>query len=432
MLFSIVILLLLMLLNGVFAMTELAMMTSRQTRLRAAADRGSRGAAEALRLAAEPTRLLSTVQVGITLIGILAGAYGEKSIAFELGRLFARMPAIARYADEAALVIVVLGITYLSLVIGELVPKRLALAFPEAVATLVARPLSVLSWLTAAPVKVLTVSTDVIARLIRVPAPAGQDVSVDDVRAMAVRAAEVGTFEAAHSDILQAALGLGDLTARDLMVPRPAVICIDVGLRGTDLRTLVGTSPYSHFPVCRGGLDSLVGVVHIKQLIAHGLIAGDEFDVAAVAQPALYVPESMTAGRLLAALRDGRTHMAIVTDEHGTAAGVVTLNDITSAVIGNVPRMGETVEEDVIVRGDGSLLISGRFPAARLPAQLGPPDSALADTAGVSTLAGVVMTRLGRLPRTGEQTDWHGWRLEVVDMDGNRVDRVLAVRQPAE
>ena len=421
-----------MLLNGVFAMTELAMMTSRHSRLRAAADRGSRGAAEALKLAAEPTRLLSTVQVGITLIGILAGAYGEKSLASGLRQLLARAPVLAPYAEVASLVIVVLGITYLSLVVGELVPKRLALAYPEAVATLISRPLAALSWVMAAPVKVLTVSTDFVARLLQVRAPAGHDVSVDDVRAMAARATEVGTFDAAHSDILQGALGLGDLTARDLMVPRPGVVCIDVGTRGTDLRTLIGTSPYSHFPVCRGGLDSLVGVVHIKSLIAHGLIAGDDFDVASVAQPALYVPETMSAGRLLETLRGGRTHMAIVTDEHGTAAGVVTLNDITSAVLGNMPRHGETVEEDVIERNDGSLLISGRFPAARLPARLGLPDSALDASGGVSTVAGVVMTSLGRLPRTGEQTEWHGWRLEVVDMDGNRVDRVLASRAPTE
>jgi putative hemolysin len=428
MLLSLAVLFLLMLLNGVFAMTELAMMTSRQSRLQAAAQRGSKGAAAAMRLAAEPTRLLSTVQVAITLIGIFAGAFGEKSIAAALRARLEGVPALAPYSEPISLAVVVLGITYVSLVVGELVPKRLALAYPEAIASRIARPLSALSWLMALPVRVLTASTEFIVRLLRIRSSAGHDVSVDDVRDLAARASALGRFDAHELEIVQGALGLGRLNARTLMVPRPDVLWIEKSMRGESVRALVGTSPFSHFPVCDGDLDNVLGVVHIKDMVAHGLIAAEDFDVARLAQPPVFVPESMTAARLLETLRAGRTHFAFVSNEYGGVSGIVTLNDIANAVIGDVRRHGEAAPEpDVVARDDGSLLIDGGLPVADLAGRLGLDAEAAAGLAeGVATAAGVMMKSLGRIPKIGDAIPLPGWRLEIVDMDGNRVDRLLA------
>jgi putative hemolysin len=425
---AIVILFFLMLLNGICAMSELAMMTSRQSRLQQAADRGSKGAAEALRLQAEPTRFLSTVQIAITLIGILAGAYGENSIATALERHLAAIPAVAKYADVLSLLIVVLGITYASLVIGELVPKRLALAFPETVASSISRPLSALSWVMALPVKVLTVSTELILKLLRVPPTREQDVSIDDVRDMASKAAALGAFGPAEYEILHRASRINEMTAESMMVPRRDVVWIDKNERGEMIRALVGANPYSHFPVCDGDLDKPVGVVHIKDMVAHGLLAGDQFDVASLAQPPVHVPEAMNAGKLLSTLRQARSHFAFVTDEYGGIAGVVTLNDFSEAVIGDVLRGTENADEQLVTRADGSLLIDGRYGAPDLLNALSVPSDAVDDLGGVATTGGVVMHLLGHLPKVGELVEWRGWRFEVVDMDNTRVDRIIATR----
>ncbi len=417
-----------MLLNGVFAMSELAMMTSRQARLQQAASRGSRGAAQAIQLASEPTRFLSTVQIAITLIGILAGAYGENSIAAGLEAYLDSIPALSPHADLLSLLVVVLGITYISLVIGELVPKRLALAYPETVASLISRPLAVMSWVMALPVKVLTLSTELVLKLLRVPPTREPDVSAEDVRDMASKAAALGAFDPAAYEILHRATRIGELTAQALMVPRGDVVWIDKNEQGGLIRSLVGANPYSHFPVCDGDIDKPIGVVHIKDMVAHGLLAGEAFDVAQLAQQPVFVPESMPATKLLQTLRQARSHFAFVSDEYGGVSGIVTLNDLSNAVIGDVLRTGEDDEEDLVTRDDGSLLIDGRYAAGDLFKALGLPAEASADVAGVATTAGIVMHRLGHLPKIGETFEWRGWRIEVIDMDHTRIDRILASR----
>lgn len=419
----------LLLLNGVFAMSELAVMTSRRSRLQQKAGGGDAGAAAALKLADDPTRFLSTVQVGITLIGILAGAYGEKAISTKVQEMVARVPGLEARSDLIALIIVVLGITYFSLVLGELVPKRLALAFPEAVAALIARPLSVLSVATAWPVRVLTGSTELVLRVLRVKPRAGDDVSEEDVRSLVSRAASTGVLTPPEHALLQRTMRAADLTAEDLMVPRKDVIWIDEAAGVETVRVLAGTNPHSHFPVCRGSMDQIVGVVHIKDLVAYGLLSGGaDFLATAVMQKPLYVPDTTPALTLLERFRAARTHVAIVVDEYGGTSGLLTLNDVVRSIVGDIARVGEEQAPTVVRRRDGTLLIDGRLPVHELIIALMLGPEADEGVPGARTAAGLVTALLGHIPVKGEGVAWQGWRLEVVDMDGARVDQVLATR----
>jgi putative hemolysin len=428
MLVAIIILFVLLVLNGVLAMAELAMMTSRPSRLARQAKAGSRGAAAALKLSREPTRFLSTVQVGITLIGIMAGAFGENSFSGKLEPVIARVPWLAPYADSIALVLVVLVITYFSLVIGELVPKRIALAFPEAVASLISVPLTTLSKVAGWPVRVLTASTEGLLSLLGVRARQGDDVSEEDVRALIARAASTGIFTAQEMALFQRTMRVGDLTVRDLMVSRNDIVWIDETEPIDAVRVLVGTSPHSHFPVCRGTLDTLVGVVHIKDLISYGLLAGSAFKVTEVAQKPLFVPETMPALKLLDHFKSSKNHIAFVVDEYGGTQGLLTINDVTSAIVGDISRKGEPPPAKMQRRSDGSWLIDGRLQVHELVVQLQLPAGAETDLPDASTAAGLVVAILGHIPREGERAQWQGWTLEVLDMDGTRVDKLLATR----
>lgn len=431
MLFPILVLAVLLVLNGVFAMAELAMMTSRQSRLQQAAAAGSRGAATALVLAREPTRFLSTVQVGITLIGILAGAFGENALSGRLEPMIQRVPLLAPYSDTISLAIVVLGITYFSLVVGELVPKRIALSHPEAVASAIARPLDVLSLIAAWPVRLLSLSTDGLLRLLRVRARLGDDVSEEDVKALMARAASTGVFTPQELNLFQRTMRAGDLVARDLMVSRKDIIWVEDTESIEAVRILVGTSPYSHFPVCRGDLDHLVGVVHVKDLIAYGLLAGVEFKVTAVAQKPLFVPDTTPALRLLDQFQQTKNHVAFVVNEHGSVQGMLTLNDVTRAIVGDVSRRGEPGAPTMIRRDDRTWLVDGRLPLHELVVNLSLSPAAEAALPDVSTAAGLVTSVLGHIPREGERLSWQGLEIEVVDMDGARVDKII-VSRPGE
>ncbi len=421
----------LLVLNGVFAMAELAVMTSRQSRLQQAAARGNRGAAAALQLAHEPTRFLSTVQVGITLIGILAGAFGENALSGKVQEAVATVPALERYSDQIALVVVVLGITYFSLVVGELVPKRIALAYPEAVASTIAPPLRTLSRVAAWPIRVLTLSTEGLLRLLRVKPGATADVSEEDVRSIIARAASTGVFNPHEHALFQRVLRAGDLTAAALMVPRADIVWIDENEPLDSVRVLVGTSPHSHFPICRGSLDSVVGVVHIKDLIAYGLLGGADFKATAVAQRPVFIPETMPALRLLDQLQKSRMHLAFVVDEYGGTQGLITLNDVVRALVGDIARGAEEPAPGAQQREDGSWLIDGAMPLHELTLVLKLPPEAEEQSPSVHTTGGLVLALLGHLPVPGEHATWQGYRLEVVDMDGTRIDKVLAVREPA-
>jgi putative hemolysin len=428
MLVPILILAFLLILNGIFAMSELAMMTSRQSRLQQSARGGSKGAATAMSLAREPTRFLSTVQVGITLIGILAGAFGENALSGKLEPFVSQVPVFEPHADTISLVVVVLLITYFSLVVGELVPKRIALAYPELVASTISRPLNFLSIIAAWPVKVLTVSTELLLRALRVKPKDGDDVSEDDVKAVIARAASTGIFTPQELKLFQRTMRAGDLVVRDLMVSRSDIVWIDESTALEEVRVLVGMSSHSHFPVCKGDIDSLVGVVHVKDLITHGLIAGSDFKITSVAHKPHFVPESMPALRLLDQFQSSGNHIAFVVDEYGATKGMLTLNDVTRAIVGDISRKGETASATMTRRDERSWLVDGRLPLHELVMGLELSPEIEDELPDVSTVAGLVTAVLGHIPREGETMSWQGYSIEVIDMDGVRVDKLLVTR----
>jgi putative hemolysin len=424
------VLLILLIINGVFVMAELAVMTFRSSRLQQLAAKGSGNAATALALRKDPTRFLSTTQVGITVISIVIGAYAEKALTEPVARLFEKVSWLEGFAGGAALATVLVAVSYVSLVLGELVPKRLALAYPEAISMAIARPLAVISRLGALPVQVLSWSTDAILRLMRVKPRAEDDVSEEDVRAIVARAASTGVFTPQEHLILQRVLRVGDLTVRDLMVPRTDIAWVPESTTIDELRILVGTSPFSHFPVCKESIDELTGVVHIKDLISYGLLEGARFTVGTVARKPVFVPETMPALRALELFKSTKSHIVFIVDEHGGTLGLVTFNDITTSLVGDITRKGEQAPPGARRRHDGSWLIDGRLPLHELIVTLAIAEADEESSPDVSTAAGLALALLGHIPTTGEHTDWNGWRFEVVDMDGARIDQLMAYRVP--
>jgi putative hemolysin len=338
---------------------------------------------------------------------------------------------LAPYADTIALLLVVLLITYLSLVVGELVPKRIALAHPEAVASAISLPLTVLSAIAAIPVRILTGSTEALLKVLRIRSRTGDDVSEDDVRALISRAASTGVFTPQELQLFQRTMRAGDLIVRDLMVSRQDIVWIDESEPIDAVRVLVGTSPHSHFPVCRGDLDTLVGVVHVKDLIAYGLLAGSDFKLSTVAHKPIFVPETMPALRLLDQFQRSRTHIAFVVDEYGAMQGLLTLNDVTRAIVGDVSRKGDPSAPTMTRRDERSWLVDGRLPLHELVHTLNLPAEVEAELPDVSTVAGLVTTLAGRIPTEGDKVEWQGYVVEIMDMDGVRVDKLL-VTLPAD
>jgi putative hemolysin len=426
---TLVILGLLLALNAMLAASELAMMTSRPSRLQQMADRGNVGARKAIEMSREPTRLLSTVQVGITLVAVFQGAYGERQLTGPIAEWVRGFEPLERYSEGIALAIVVALLTYCSLVFGELVPKRVALAYPERVATLIAPILWIVSTAAAWPVRLLSASTDGLLRLMRIR-QRPDEVNEEDVKAIVARAASTGVFDPIEHRIFERALRVGDMTAKSLMVPRSQITWIDESMPAEDVRILIGTAPFSHFPVCGGTIDRLRGVVHVKDLISYGLLAGSDFKVSAVMQPPVYVPDTMPALKLLELFQANRTRIAFVVDEHGGLEGLATANDVIQAILGDLSRGGEDEKPAAVRRDDGSWLIDGRLPLPDVLATLGIARDAPDELPEVATAAGLVTALLGDLPATGDHVAWHGWRFEVIDLDGRRVDKVLVSRLP--
>ena len=427
---ELLIILLLLVLNGVFAMSEIAVVASRKIRLQQRAEDGDRGAAAALQLAQDPTQFLSTVQVGITLIGVLAGAFGGANIAEQLATAFRRTPALAPYAEGLGLGLVVAGITYLSLIIGELVPKRIGLGAPERIASLVARPMRAVSGVVSPLVKVLTGSTNLMLRLLGVRAHAEPGITEEEIRAALEQGAETGVVQRTEHAIVESVFRVGDWSVRAIMTPRPDVDWIDLAEEEVDRHALsqqLVKQQRGLYLVCEEDLDHVVGLVHAEDLLAQCMTGGavDRAALRAAARPPLFVPSSMPALQLIESLRTSRQYAAVVLDEYGGVTGIVTLHDVLEALVGDLPSAGGEAEEPAIVqREDGSWLIEGSLPVGELEAEL---DLELSEEGRTdySTLAGFVLTRLGRLPHPGDHITWHDHRFEVVDMDGRRIDKVL-------
>ncbi len=422
------ILLALILVNGLFAMAELAVFSSRQSRLRQLAQSGNRGARAALRLLEEPTRFLSTVQIGITLIGVLAGVYSGALFAGPLAEWLAGLglPALlADHTEPAAYAIVVIGVTYLSLVVGELVPKRWALSNPELIAATLARPMQVIAKASAPLVWLLQRSTELVVRLLGLRKPGSAAVTEEEVRAMIAEGTRAGVFLTEEHQMIEGVLRLADRTVRSIMVPRGEVVWLDAE-EGRDVAwATIQASRRSRYPLCRGEIDELLGIVHMSELM-DWLRDPANGELAARARTPLVVHESTRILRLLDLFRESQIHLAVVVDEHGSIEGLVTPTDILTAIAGELPDAGSQEVPEAVERDDQSWLIDGRMPIDDVERLLGRSDMRTGDD--YTTLAGFVLAQLGHLPSTAESFRWRGLRFEIVDMDGRRVDKLLVQR----
>jgi putative hemolysin len=428
--FEVVFILLLLIANGLFAMSELAIVSARKARLQRRAGEGDTGACAALKLAEEPGNLLSTVQIGITLIGVMAGAFGGATIAEEMVAGLSRLPFLAPYSEALSVGLVVVVITYLTLVVGELAPKRLALNNPERVASLVARPMQALARIAAPLVRLLNLSTDLVLRLLGVRPAADPPVTEEEIRLMLEQGTEVGIFEPIEEEMVEHVFRLGDRKLSAMLTPRTEIVWIDVDEPADQIRAKLLTSGHSRFPVAQGGLDDVRGVVLAKDLLAQTL-EGKPLDPQAVLRPVPFVPETMPALDVLEHFRQGHSKIALVLDEYGGLQGLVTTDDVLVAIVGDLPGLGEAGERETYQREDGSWLLGGLLPLDEFGELFGLKDLPVG---GTETLGGLVMTLLGRIPTAGDRLEWQGLHLEIVDMDGRRVDKVLAksLKPPAE
>lgn len=417
-------------------MSELAVVSSRRARLEKLSENGSRGARAALHLADSPSSFLSTVQVGITLIGIFNGAFGEASLVEKLTPTVATVHVLAAYAREVALAIVVIGITFASIVLGELVPKRIAMQHPEAVATLIAAPMKLLSRIMGPFVRVLSVTTEFILRLIGMQKPKDDTMTEEEITGMLKEGAAAGMFEKTEHDIVTRALRLDDVRIAALMTPRADLEFIDLNDAIEKNLAKIAASPFSRFPVYLGDRTHIMGIVHAGDLFAQ-VIKGNSLstvDIAAVTKPALYIPEAVSAMDLLESLKQNRSEIALVVDEYGEIEGMVTLSDVMGALVGDVSIVDNDEQDaDAVQREDGSWLLDGgisfdRFRDIFNVAVRFPEESAGA----YHTLAGFVLTQLGHIPKASEHFEWNGYRFEVVDMDRNRIDRLMVHALPAQ
>lgn len=412
----------LILMNGFFAMSELAVISARRARLRSMAEQGSRAARSALHLLETRGRFLSTVQVGITLIGIFAGAYGERSLAAPLSAWLAEIPPLAAYSDALALAIVVAAITYLSLILGELVPKQIALANAERVAALVARPMQLLSLAFTPLVVMLDVSSRVVLRLMGRSAEHRQKVTDEEIRMLLAEAAETGVVEHAERDMIGGVMRLADRRIEALMTPRVDMVWLDIDTAEAELRERLRDRPHSRFVVSHGELDEVLGLVQGRDLLAQ-LLDGRPLDVRAALRQPVFVHEGTGALAALEQLRRAPIPVAIVVDEYGGVLGLVTAIDILAAIAGELAETQEAGEPAAMRREDGSWLLDGGLPIDELRELLELRGEA--EAPGFHTLAGLVLQELGHVPHSGEHFELEDYRFEVMDMDGHRVDKVL-------
>lgn len=410
--------LLLLIGNGIFAMSEIAVVSSRRSRLDHLAKRGDRRARAALSLAEHPNSFLATVQIGITSVGILAGVFGGATIAEELGGYLNTFPAIAPRGEEIALTVVVVAITFLSLIVGELVPKRIALTNPERIAGIVAPGMRRIARVARPAVWLLERTSDLLLNVLRVPKQSVIAATDEEIAGMVASGARTGAFHPAEAAMVRRVFTLGDRRAAGVMTPRPDIVWVDLAKPPAEATEQMLASGHARFPAAEGSLDHLVGVLELRD-VAACVMRGQPVDLRSLVHPPLSVPEQMPALAVLERFRAEQQQFAFVLDEYGGVEGIITLADLAESVVGRV-------DPDAIVkRPDGSLLVDGRLHfdevASRLELNHVPAEN-------FETVAGFVMARLERLPRVGDTFEVGHYRFEVVDMDGNRVDRLLVTR----
>ncbi len=427
---EILILLGLIVLNGLFAMSEIALVTARRARLQKLVDEGDKAAAAALALGEDPNRFLSTIQIGITSIGILNGIVGEAALAAPFADWMETLGATQPWSDYAATGLVVVVVTYVSIVVGELVPKRIGQFSPEGIARIVARPMAFLAMASKPFVRLLSVSTELMLRLLGANRVAGPSVTEEEIHAMLAEGSQSGVIEQSEHAMVRNVFRLDDRQISSLMVPRPDIVWLDTADPLEENLAKVAGTVHSRFPVCKEGLDEVLGFIHTKQLLARSL-TGQPFDLSQGLQPALFVPETLSGMELLENFRVSNAHIALVIDEYGEIQGLITLQDLLEVITG---EFGAPDDENswAVQREDGSWLLDGLIPIPELKDRTGLRSLPDEERARYQALSGMLMLMLGRMPQVGDIVVWENWRFEIVDMDGKRIDRVLASPVPLD
>jgi magnesium and cobalt exporter, CNNM family len=422
---DVAILLALVFLNALFAMSETALTASRKARLQVMVEAGDSGASHAMALHDNPTKWLSVVQIGITSITLLNGIVGEAAFSTPLAAwLRDHFPVSVRTAEISALALVVLIITFVSIVFGELVPKRIGLMYPETIARLVARPMEWLSVATRPFIKLLTLSTDTVLRLMGLRRPPDRSVTEEEIAASLEEGLDAGVIEAQEHQMVRNVFRLDDRQVGSMMIPRAEIVWLDATATADDVLHAIGDAEHSRYPVCRGGLDDVLGVISAQRLLQQA-IEGKAFAVDRGLEPPVFVPETLSGMELLEHFRASSAQIVFVVDEYGEVQGMITVRDVLEAITGEFSTETDA-DSWAVRRGDGSWLFDGLIPTPELKDRLGLKDLPEEDRGRYNTLAGMIMLLLGRLPETADSVDWEGWRFEVVDLDGKRVDKVLA------
>jgi putative hemolysin len=419
---EILIILLLVLLNGVFSLSEMSVVSSRKARLQQRANEGDTGAFNALQLAENPNTFLSTIQIGITLIGVLSGAVGGVGISKSLAERFDDIPLLAPYATSIGLGIVVLAITFLTLILGELVPKRLALHSPERIASVIAAPMTLISRLFSPFVFVMSATTDLALRILGVKPNLEPPITEEEIQVLIDQGTQAGVFDVSEQDMVQGVFSLSDRRIFSLMTPRSEIAWLDVNDTPEEIRQKIEESSYSRFPVCEDSLDIIIGIIEARDLLLESL-HGNPLQLKRNLQQPVYIPETALASRVLELFKSEDAELMLVVDEFGSVQGLVTVFDIIEEIVGDIDPPPQATQ-----RQDGSWLLDGMlevedfkeiFNLRHLP-----------DEDEYETLSGFVMLNLGRIPQAADKFEWNGLTFEVMDMDGKRVDKVLVTTVP--
>jgi len=411
----------LMLLNGLFSMAEIALLSARKTRLELQANKGDASAKKALDLATNPDTFLSTVQIGITLIGILTGVFSGENLKGGLIEFINRFPQLQQYSGPIATAVVVILLTYFSLVIGELVPKRLGLSNPEGIAKNVATPMRYISLVTHPFIWLLTKSTQFLVTIFKIK-PVENAVTEEEIKAMISEGTETGAIEEKEQEVIERVFHLGDRNIASLMTHRSDIIWMELNCKVADIKQKMREIVHTNYPLCDGVIDNIKGIVSIKDI----LLATDETLLKDIMKPGLYVPENNSAYQVLEKFKQHSTNSCFIVDEYGSMLGMVTLNDILEAIVGDIGP-GDDDDYEIVERGDGTYLIDGQLSFYDFLSRFEKTDFMNEDDQDYNTLAGFILHRLQTIPKTGDTLDWEGFHFEIIDMDGNRIDKVLVI-----
>ena len=425
---EIFLIILLVILNGLFALSEIAILSSRKPRLQHLVNKGNLRAKVALDLAYAPDHFLSTVQAGITLVGILAGAFGGATLSESVALYLAQFPFLVEYAEPVSLVLVVISITYLSLIVGELIPKQLALKDPERVACLVAIPMRTLSVAMYPIVRFLTFSTNIIIRAFGIKESTSPSVTEEEIKVMLEEGTKAGTFNEVEQEMVERVFRLADKHVNALMTPRTDIVWLDAEDPIVENFKKIVESSHSFFPVCKGGIDNVLGIIHIKDLFS-ATISGPVVSLEDHLRKPLYVVENMLVVQVIEQFKETGIHFAFLVDEYGGIQGLITLNDILKAVVGEAIDEYNSTNPYVTQRVDGSYLIDGAFMIDEFKELFGIESLTEEETGNYQTLAGFTINQMGKIPSAGQFFFWRDLRIEVVDMDGNRVDKLLITKK---